>query len=298
MRIKMSIRTKAGVCLLFVLILSIAIHSQSPARPTPKPAIKVTQVNEVLFKKLLVPNGKPLLINFWATWCDPCREEFPELVQLDKEYKGKIDFITVSLDDVEDIATAVPKFLSSMKAEMPAYLLKTNDESGVITSISKDWRGGMPFTALYSPDGKLAYFREGKIVLATMRSELDKLLGSDAAEPTFVTIDYVKVKDGKRDEAMYFYENNWKPYRVEALKRGVIHSYEILESIPDSNAPFDLVLITRYKNRDQHLASEKNFEPILKELRPNGPKMLNTLKPDDFRQSVFVYHGKVLMSSQ
>ena len=294
----MSIRTKAGVCLLFVLILSIAIHSQSPARPTPKPAIKVTQVNEVLFKKLLVPNGKPLLINFWATWCEPCREEFPELVQLDKEYKGKIDFITVSLDDVEDIATAVPKFLSSMKAEMPACLLKTNDESGVITSISKDWRGGMPFTALYSPDGKLAYFREGKIVLATMRSELDKLLGSDAAEPTFVTIDYVKVKDGKRDEAMYFYENNWKPYRVEALKRGVIHSYEILESIPDSNAPFDLVLITRYRNRDQHLASEKTFETILKELRPNGPRMLNTLKPDDFRQSVFVYRGKVLMSSQ
>lgn len=298
MRTRISNRTKAGVCLLFVLILSLVVHSQSQARPTGKPAIKVTQVNEVLFKKLLVPNGKPLLINFWATWCDPCREEFPELVQLDKEYKGKIDFITVSLDDVEDIATTVPKFLSSMKAEMPAYLLKTNDESGVITSISKDWRGGMPFTALYSPDGKLAYFREGKIVLATIRTELNKLLASAAADPTYVTIDYVKIKDGKRDEAMYFYENNWKPYRVEALKRGVIHSYEVLESLPDTNAPFDLVLVTRYKNREQHLASEKNFEPILKELRPDGPVTLNALKPDDFRQSVFVYRGMAVISSQ
>lgn len=176
MRTRSFFRTKTGVCLLFVLTLSIAAHAQPKAKPTPKPAIKVKQVNEVSFRDLLVPNGKPLLINFWATWCDPCREEFPELVQLDKEYKERIDFITVSLDDVEDIATTVPRFLSSMKAEMPAYLLKTNDESGVITSISKDWRGGMPFTALYSPDGKLAYFREGKIVLETVRTELNKLL--------------------------------------------------------------------------------------------------------------------------
>jgi thiol-disulfide isomerase/thioredoxin len=163
----------------FVIIFShfAAGQTRRPTAVTPQAAkVKVTQVDEVGFKKLLVPNGKPLLINFWATWCDPCREEFPELVELDHEYKGKIDFLTVSLDDPADIATTVPKFLGEMKAEMPAYLLKTADESTVIASVSKDWRGGMPFTALYSPDGKLAYFREGKVVMATMRAELNKLL--------------------------------------------------------------------------------------------------------------------------
>ena len=146
-------------------------------RPAPaQAAVKVTQIDEVAFKKVMVPAGKPLLINFWATWCDPCREEFPDLVEIDKEYKGKIDFITVSLDDPADISTTVPKFLSSMKAEMPAYLLKTADESGVISSISKSWAGGMPFTALYNTKGELAYFREGKVVMVTLRDELNKLV--------------------------------------------------------------------------------------------------------------------------
>jgi thiol-disulfide isomerase/thioredoxin len=167
---------KAACVAALILVSASASIAQAPAKPSAPPAIKVTQVDEVAFKKLIIPNGKPLLVNFWATWCDPCREEFPELVAIDKEYKGKIDFITVSLDDPADIAAAVPKFLVSMKAEMPAYLLKTADESAVITSISKDWSGGMPFTALFNEKGGLAYFREGKVVMETLRAELNKLV--------------------------------------------------------------------------------------------------------------------------
>lgn len=167
----------------FVLILSGAVAAQKSASPTRTASAKtasthstVKLVDEVALKKLLVPNGKPLLINFWGTWCDPCREEFPDLVKLDAEFKGKIDFITVSLDDPEDIAVAVPKFLSLMKAQMPAYLLKTADESAVISSISKDWQGGMPFTILLNAKGETAHFRQGKINPETVRSEINKLL--------------------------------------------------------------------------------------------------------------------------
>ena len=259
----------------------------------------VKLVDEIAFKKLLVPNGKPLLINFWATWCDPCREEFPDLVKLDNEYKGKIDFITISLDDPEDIAIAVPKFLASMKAEMPAYLLKTADESAVISSVSKDWQGGMPFTVLFNTKGEIKYFRQGKVILETLRVELNKLTSGNAkkADEIYVTMDFVKIKEGKRDDTMFFYEKNWKVYREEALKRGIIHSFELLESVPVATAPFDLILITRYKGEEQHKSSEKNFEPILKELRPNGPELKSTLKPDELRQRVFIYEGKALATS-
>jgi len=177
--------TRAVTGWLFVLLFSVSVAAQAkrPVRPktAATPSVKVTQVDDVSIKKILVPNGKPLLINFWATWCDPCREEFPELVILDKEYKGKIDFITISLDDVEDINTTVPKFLASMKAEMPAYLLKTTNENAVIESISKDWRGGMPFTALFNSKGELSYFREGKVVMPAIRAEINKLTESQAA---------------------------------------------------------------------------------------------------------------------
>jgi thiol-disulfide isomerase/thioredoxin len=176
-----SVKAVVLAALIFTLV-SVA-GSQTPAKrmPPPQAAVKVTQIDEIAFKKLMDPAGKPLLINFWATWCDPCREEFPELVEIDKEFKGKIDFITISLDDPADINTTVPKFLTSMKAEMPAYLLKTADESGVISSISKSWAGGMPFTALYNTKGELAYFREGKVVMATLREELNKLIAPPAA---------------------------------------------------------------------------------------------------------------------
>ena len=175
---------KAAALAAFVFAL-VPFAAAQGKRPAPaQTTVKVTQIDEVALKKLLEPAGKPLLINFWATWCDPCREEFPDLVELDKEYKGKISFITISLDDPGDINTTVPKFLSSMKAEMPAYLLKTADESGVISSISKSWAGGMPFTALYNAKGELAYFREGKVVMATVREELNKLVApATTAQP-------------------------------------------------------------------------------------------------------------------
>jgi thiol-disulfide isomerase/thioredoxin len=170
--------------LVFVLIFAGGAFAQkkkpTPKR-TPKPTPnanlpKVTQINEVSIKAALKPNGKPLLVNFWATWCVPCVEEFPDLVKLDAEYKGRIDFITISLDDLAEIRRDVPKFLSDMKAEMPAYLLRTADENAVITSITKDWQGGLPFTILYNEKGEIAYFVQGKFKPDLMRAEIEKLL--------------------------------------------------------------------------------------------------------------------------
>lgn len=136
---------------------------------------KVIKIDELSIKELLKPKKKPLLVNFWATWCIPCREEFPDLVELDREYKNKIDFITISLDDLAEIDRDVPKFLAEMKASMPAYLLKTNDENAVIGSISKNWQGGLPFTILYDKDGNTVHTKQGKIKPDIVRGKLAKL---------------------------------------------------------------------------------------------------------------------------
>ena len=150
-------------------------------RATPKKAArivgpKVTKIDIEGLRALLKPTARPLMINFWATWCDPCREEFPDLVKLDKAYKGKIDFITVSLDDLADIDRDVPKFLREMKAEMPAFLLRTADESAAIALVSKDWAGNLPLTVLFNQSGDVAYMRAGKIHPETVTAEIDKLL--------------------------------------------------------------------------------------------------------------------------
>ena len=150
--------------------------AKAPSKKASAAKIKVKKIDFEGLKALIRPNGRPLLINFWATWCDPCREEFPDLVRLDSEYRGKIDLITVSLDDLADIRTLVPKFLVEMKAAMPAYLLSTPDESAAITLVSKDWGGNLPLTVLFTASGDTAYLRKGKIRYDSVSAQIEKLL--------------------------------------------------------------------------------------------------------------------------
>ena len=134
---------------------------------------KVTQIDVSRLKDLLKPNGRPLLINFWATWCAPCREEFPDLVKIGRDYKGKIDLITVSLDELSEINGDVSKFLAEMKSESPAYLLKTPDEGAAIGLVSKDWQGGLPFTILFNAQGETIYSKQGKFKTDVLVAEIE-----------------------------------------------------------------------------------------------------------------------------
>ena len=172
-----------GLCAVFFLASSCtqtknpAPKSQGGSETRTANPPRVTQIDDSKVKELLKPNGKPLLVNFWATWCGPCREEFPDLVRIDEEYRGKIDFITVSLDFVEELDTGVPAFLSEMKAGMPTYLLVSADENALISSITKQWSGALPFTILYYENGEVAYLRQGKVSHGTLKGEIEKTLG-------------------------------------------------------------------------------------------------------------------------
>ena len=133
-------------------------------------------------KKLLQRDPKdtrPLLINFWATWCDGCREEFPDLVKIDNDYRAKgLNFISVSLDEVTDIKTRVPDFLKEMKAQMPVVLLNVNDPEPAIHAVDEKWDGALPATYLYDKDGKVVFKYFGRIKPEELRSAIDRLVGS------------------------------------------------------------------------------------------------------------------------
>lgn len=173
----------------FLLLISLILSCGSLVAAQPaveKLSTKipvVTKVDGAQLKGVMTPKGRPLLVNFWATFCDPCRDEFPDLVRIAADYKDRIDVITVSLDDVAEIDRDVPKFLSSMGAEMPAYLLSTPDEDGLISSVSKEWGGGLPFTVIYDATGKMTYQKLGKFRPAVVREALDRMLGVNSAKP-------------------------------------------------------------------------------------------------------------------
>src|ERR1044072_5955342 len=130
--------TKAIVPItLCILLVSLAVPAQKYKGRPAKPGAVVSPIDTEALKGLLTQQREhPLLVNFWATFCDPCRDEFPELVKIDQDYRPRaLEFVTVSLDDVSDIKTAVPKFLDAMKATMPAYLLDTLDPEPAINLV-------------------------------------------------------------------------------------------------------------------------------------------------------------------
>ncbi len=113
---------------------------------------------------------------------------------------------------------------------------------------------------------------------------------------TVLVMDFVKIRNGKEAEALFFYENNWKLYRDIALEKGFITAYRLEKTTADSSASFDLVLITEYADSSMYRKSEDNFRAILSTARPNGPLLLNELQPADFRQNVFVKVTETLYS--
>ena len=159
-----------------------------PTTPSPKPttadsgiaatSTDIKQINLEGLRKLLQHDAKdtrPLLVNFWATWCDPCREEFPDLVKIDTDYRNKnLNFVAISLDDVSDISTTVPKFLKEMKAEMPVVLLDVNDPEPAIKLVDTAWDGQLPATFLYDKDGKVVFKHFGRINATDLRAAIDK----------------------------------------------------------------------------------------------------------------------------
>jgi thiol-disulfide isomerase/thioredoxin len=137
----------------------------------------VREINAEELKNLLRRDGKqsrPLLVSFWATWCDPCREEFPDLVQIDKDYKARgLEFITVSLDDPSEIRTGVAPYLKKMGAQMPAYLLNVPDPEPVIKYVDETWGGGLPATFLFNAEGQVVFKHMGRIKPAELRAAIE-----------------------------------------------------------------------------------------------------------------------------
>lgn len=108
--------------------------------------------------------------------------------------------------------------------------------------------------------------------------------GVFAQQTTVMLVDIMRINREHKAEATYYFENNWKLFREEAIKRGVITGYQFYET--DDDGQLEFVLITEFKDEEQFGNVEANFEPILKQLRPNGPVMLNDVKPAAFRETI------------
>ncbi len=158
-------------------------QKKDPSAHVPLAKPKVTELKEAGLKSLFeasVARKRPLLINFWATWCVPCRAEFPDLVKIREQFAAdRLDFVTISLDDPSEIEASVPDFLVEVRGDlMPAFLLNADDPEAAINMLDTTWRGELPATFLFDQTGAVVYKHKGRVKPAELAAVIEKALGA------------------------------------------------------------------------------------------------------------------------
>lgn len=155
--------------LLFAGVVAGLLFTEEDKRPQSRiaPDFSLTLLNGEAFQ-LSAHKGKPLMINFFASWCLPCREEVPALVKIQKEYEPKgVIFLAVAIDDTEE---DVNNFIERLGFTFPAG----HDKTGAIKEAYGVY--GLPTSFFISKESTINYFHPGGVSEALLRYELDKLL--------------------------------------------------------------------------------------------------------------------------
>jgi thiol-disulfide isomerase/thioredoxin len=144
----------------------------APGKPAPEFTCADADSNLVSLKDL---RGKLVYIDFWATWCGPCRLEAPHYVKLQKEYKGKdVTFVSISIDEDKN------SWLKSVQEEK-SECISLIANSGWNSDVSKAYQiQGIPTFVLIDKDGKIITCSAPRPSSPDIRKTLDEHLGAMA----------------------------------------------------------------------------------------------------------------------
>ncbi|MDQ2631357.1 MAG: TlpA family protein disulfide reductase [Actinomycetota bacterium] len=107
---------------------------------------------EAYEKRIADLSGYPVVVNVWASWCGPCREEFPFLQELSARYGKEVAFLGLNSEDAEDAAAT---FLREEPVPYPSY---SDPDKEIFDSLGGR---GFPDTAFYDRSGELVYLKQG-----------------------------------------------------------------------------------------------------------------------------------------
>lgn len=154
------------------------------------PALKVT--DWVKGGPVALGKGRPVVVEFWATWCGPCKQSIPHLTELAHKYKGKVDFVGVSIWESEegDYKTKVPQFVKDFGAKMDYHVAT----EGPDTFMAQNWmlaagENGIPSAFLIDGEGVIAWIGHP---MGDLEGSIDKLLAG--------TLDRQTIRDAREKE--------------------------------------------------------------------------------------------------
>jgi thiol-disulfide isomerase/thioredoxin len=140
-------------------------------------AAELKPVDEAGYAKLLAASrGQVVLVNFWATYCVPCRKEMPQLVAMAAKLRARgFQFVTISADEPEQ-QSAAGMFLDKIKVPAPAYIRKAKDDDKFTVLVDQKWDGALPASFLYDRQGRKVKSFFGEADLSVVSAAIEKLL--------------------------------------------------------------------------------------------------------------------------
>lgn len=115
--------------------------------------------------------GKPLIVNFWARWCGPCRVEIPELIAIRKAHKGRLEVLGIG---IEDNAEAAREFAKAYEMDYPVFVAR--DKGIPLMQALGNSKGGLPFTIVVDRSGQVVQKKMGIMKKADLEAAAELAL--------------------------------------------------------------------------------------------------------------------------
>ncbi|MEJ7711217.1 MAG: redoxin domain-containing protein [Pyrinomonadaceae bacterium] len=124
-------------------------------------------------------SGKLRLVNLWATWCGPCRTEFPELVTINRTYRHRaFEFVSIAAN-FPDEKKEVLAFLQQQQASNRNLLFADTDKYKMMEAFDPEWNNAVPYTMLIGQSGEVLYKVQGPVDSLELRRAIVKNLKED-----------------------------------------------------------------------------------------------------------------------
>ncbi len=142
-------------------------------------SITVDKINKSKMESIVKNRkGKILFLNIWASWCVPCQMEFPDIVKLANKYKNSVEFIGLSVDEMNDLETEVIPFLTKNKVNFKNYINNFSSVDELINFVNPQWQGAIPTTIIFDKKGNRKKFIVGMRSYEAFEKEILDVLKS------------------------------------------------------------------------------------------------------------------------